>query len=224
MMHVLLVTASLLFLLDPAAAKKKNETGKKFLVRLSDEDCSGEVLQCCQSLANLNGGAVHQVYEFGEYHGCSLSLAQSPSKCDEGMHGPARSGSVKGLCLRGGGKAGAAAARARGEIAVGEDLLVYAIEHVPLLRGGGVSVERELNLFLDGGEPPWNLDRIDQCHPPLDGALYVRGDAGGARVFVMDTGVKMDHQMFAGGMIDPADPCHLTLVDTNVTTDPHGHG
>ena len=128
--------------------------------------------------------------------------------------------------MRGVGKAGAAAAHARGDIVVGEDLTVYAIEHVPLLRGGGVGVgvERELNLFLDGGEPPWNLDRIDQCHPPLDGAPFVRGDAAGARVFVMDTGVKMDHQMFAGGMIDPADPCHLTVVDTNVTTDPNGHG
>ena len=222
-LHLLL----LVVLLDPAAAETKEKTGKKILVKLSDEDCPEEISQCCLSLANRNGGAVDQVYEFGGYRGCSLSLAQSPYKCDEGMHGPAPSGPGRGLCLRGVGNAGAAAAAAaaaaRGDIVAGEDLPVYADEHVPLLRGG-VGVERELNLFLDGGEPPWNLDRIDQCHPPLDGATYVRGDAGGAIVFVVDTGVRMDHQMFAGGMIDPADSCHKSLVDTNVTTDPNGHG
>jgi hypothetical protein len=71
----------------------------------------------------------------------------------------------------------------------------------------------------------WNLDRMDQCDLPLDGAFTMKEDATGVKVFIMDTGVRGDHQEFVG-MIDPSDGCHYSIVDYPMMplTDGNGHG
>ncbi|KAL3826938.1 hypothetical protein ACHAXA_006018 [Cyclostephanos tholiformis] len=71
----------------------------------------------------------------------------------------------------------------------------------------------------------WNLDRIDQCDLPLDGSFSMKEDATGVKVFVMDTGVRSDHEEFVG-MIDPNDACHYSVVDSPMMPlfDGNGHG
>ncbi|WP_153451040.1 S8 family peptidase [Streptomyces smaragdinus] len=47
--------------------------------------------------------------------------------------------------------------------------------------------------------PPWNLDRIDQANPPLDGAYTYPDSAGrGVHAYIIDTGVRVTHQDFDG--------------------------
>lgn len=45
----------------------------------------------------------------------------------------------------------------------------------------------------------WNLDRIDQPASPLDGWFATQGDGGRyVSVYVVDSGVRLDHQQFEG--------------------------
>ncbi|MFD7628226.1 S8 family peptidase [Streptomyces sp. NPDC059851] len=45
---------------------------------------------------------------------------------------------------------------------------------------------------------PWNLDRIDQRTPPLDGTFAPGSDGSGVRVYVLDTGMEVRHAEFGG--------------------------
>lgn len=84
------------------------------------------------------------------------------------------------------------------------------------------SVEHNQPVFPSGANS-WGLDRIDQPALPLDDSA-TKMDANGTRVFIIDTGVKGDHDDFVG-LLGP-DHCHInTSGDGGAKlTDTHGHG
>lgn len=45
---------------------------------------------------------------------------------------------------------------------------------------------------------PWGLDRINQRELPLDGAISTSKDGTGVEVYVIDTGIRLDHTEFKG--------------------------
>mmetsp|Transcript_14012 Transcript_14012/g.24989 ORF Transcript_14012/g.24989 Transcript_14012/m.24989 type:complete len:846 (-) Transcript_14012:242-2779(-) len=70
---------------------------------------------------------------------------------------------------------------------------------------------------------PWNLDRIDQCTDNLDGKDYTRLDAGGVRVYVLDSGVEASHPEFEG--VDFPSGCQMDVTDGgNALVDTMGKG
>ena len=52
---------------------------------------------------------------------------------------------------------------------------------------------------VPSNEVTWGLNRMDQCGP-LDGTTlpYVKRPAYGARLYILDTGIRMSHQEFDG--------------------------
>lgn len=70
-------------------------------------------------------------------------------------------------------------------------------------------------------DPPWNLDRIDQAYPPLDGSYTYPDSAGeGVHAYIIDTGVRITHQDFGGRASYGYD-----AVDGDTTApDGNGHG
>lgn len=67
---------------------------------------------------------------------------------------------------------------------------------------------------------PWGLDRIDQPTLPLGGDYRYEGDGSGARVYVIDTGVLIEHQDFGGR----ASAGFSAIDDGRGSTDCNGHG
>ena len=68
----------------------------------------------------------------------------------------------------------------------------------------------------------WGLDRIDQCNLPLDGFM-TKQDASGVKVYILDTGIRGDHQDF-DGVISTSD-CHSDFAgEGNALSDRNGHG
>lgn len=67
---------------------------------------------------------------------------------------------------------------------------------------------------------PWGLDRIDQAELPLGGDYRYEGDGGGARVYVIDTGVLIEHQDFGGR----ASAGFSAIDDGRGSSDCNGHG
>lgn len=69
----------------------------------------------------------------------------------------------------------------------------------------------------------WGLDRINQCTSDLDN-MGTRKDASGVKVYILDTGIKGDHQDFSG-LINPNSSCHTDEVNEgNALNDGNGHG
>ncbi len=70
-------------------------------------------------------------------------------------------------------------------------------------------------------DPPWNLDRIDQRSPSPNGSYRYQQTGAGVRVYVVDSGVRADHQQFGGRVVAGFS---ATVVGGDGRTDPHGHG
>ena len=69
--------------------------------------------------------------------------------------------------------------------------------------------------------PPWNLDRIDQLTNQLDTVFDPNGlDGQDISIFVLDTGVNVDHNDFTGRVQNSVD----FVKDGNGPSDCNGHG
>ena len=45
---------------------------------------------------------------------------------------------------------------------------------------------------------PYQLDRIDQRQLPLDGKYHPEGNGSGVEIFLLDSGIRYDHEEFGG--------------------------
>jgi serine protease len=74
------------------------------------------------------------------------------------------------------------------------------------------------NVNIQSNAPP-SLDRINQVRLPLDGKFDYWYDGSGVQVYVVDTGIRLTHELFAGHAVS----CGWSAFDDNCT-DLNGHG
>ena len=67
---------------------------------------------------------------------------------------------------------------------------------------------------------PWGVDRIDQRALPLDGDYSYTSTGSGVDAYIVDTGIRSDHQDFSGRVQSG----YTAIVDGNGTEDCNGHG
>jgi subtilisin family serine protease len=81
--------------------------------------------------------------------------------------------------------------------------------------------DRRARLAETQANPPsWGLDRIDQTSLPLSGSYTYPSVAAGVTVYVIDTGMRIEHSQFGGRASHGWD-----FVDNDpVADDCHGHG
>lgn len=87
------------------------------------------------------------------------------------------------------------------------------------------SVEEDMSVQLNQTSSPqnqvtWGLDRVDQLDRPLDTQYFFKYTGIGVNAFVIDTGIRSDHNEFAGRVL----PGYSAIADGNGTTDCNGHG
>ena len=68
--------------------------------------------------------------------------------------------------------------------------------------------------------PSWGLDRIDQGPLPLNQSYTYNNDGSGARVYILDTGIRYTHSQFGGRAVTGRD----FVSNDDVSEDCHGHG
>lgn len=82
-------------------------------------------------------------------------------------------------------------------------------------------VEQDQEVFAISTQtstPSWGIDRIDQADLPLDNSYNYTNAGEGVKAYIIDTGIKLDHQEFAGRAIKGIDVINKTFKDGN------GHG
>lgn len=81
-------------------------------------------------------------------------------------------------------------------------------------RDGVAGIGMQLN------PPSWGLDRIDQYPLPLDNRYVYPNTGNGVTVYILDSGIRMDHVEFAGRVSSGYD-----FIDNDAdASDCHGHG
>ena len=68
--------------------------------------------------------------------------------------------------------------------------------------------------------PSWGLDRIDQKKLPLNNAYQYNFTGAGVHIYIVDTGIRLQHQEFAGRVGNGRD----TIDNDNDPSDCDGHG
>ncbi|MFC0527094.1 fibronectin type III domain-containing protein [Phytohabitans kaempferiae] len=92
------------------------------------------------------------------------------------------------------------------------DVLDVQQDQVTSVEGGGVQGPAP--------EPSWGLDRIDQRDPLLDKLYHYPNDASNVHAYVLDSGIKLDHNDFVGRISSGRN-----TVDQNMNSDDcNGHG
>jgi aqualysin 1 len=61
-----------------------------------------------------------------------------------------------------------------------------------------IELDRIITRTTTQTDPQWGLDRIDQRELPLSNSYSYNGDGTGVDVYVIDTGIRSDHQEFTG--------------------------
>ena len=98
------------------------------------------------------------------------------------------------------------------------------VPSLPLLAAlpGVVSVEADSIVRVSGTQSPvpsYGLDRIDQRALPLNGSLTTAATGAGVKAYVVDTGIRLDHEDFRGRVLSGFD-----AVDGGPADDCNGHG
>ena len=107
-----------------------------------------------------------------------------------------------------------------GPVSVDEaEQLADALVASPLVEWAGPDIA--VQTFGVQVDPPWNLDRIDQRAPGADGLYGYRFTGAGVRVYVVDSGVRADHEQFGARVVAGFS---ATVPGGDGRTDPNGHG
>lgn len=82
-----------------------------------------------------------------------------------------------------------------------------------------IEEDQEVGLLATQSNATWGLDRIDQRALPLSTTFSFNNTGVGVRAYVIDTGIRFDHQQFGGRAISGFD-----AVDGGQADDCNGHG
>jgi subtilisin family serine protease len=75
--------------------------------------------------------------------------------------------------------------------------------------------EVSLDYFVQPGPPSWGIDRIDEHSLPLDNKYHFPSGANTARAFIIDTGILLNHQEYAGRAFCGFDPWGMGCAPCN---------
>jgi len=108
--------------------------------------------------------------------------------------------------------------------AISRDPRVAVVEADRVMRAYGTQT-------MDAAGQPWGLDRIDQKALPLSGTYTYKGDGGGVKVYIIDTGLQANHSQFkviipslSGGTLTVSRAKNVYDAYGSTGADCNGHG